>query len=103
MGSGGLRRRLANNGRAAHRSTGKRIPRLPSETKIYIQGSTSDLYHRVAADSNLSVHRLRITTLDGALVPNDKQTTVDSVGLKDGSTIQVKDLGMMLSLHRCNE
>jgi hypothetical protein len=26
-------------------------------------------------------------------VPNDKQTTVESVGLKTGGTIQVKDLG----------
>lgn len=89
MGSAGC-----NNGRASHRSAGKRIPQLPSEAKIYIQGSTSDLYHRIAAESRFSLHRLRITTLEGTLIPNDKQTTVDSVGLKDGSTIQVKDLGM---------
>ena len=76
-----------------HRSTGKRIPKLPKETSIYIQGSTSDLYHRVAAESRFDIHRLRITKEDGTLVPNDKKTTVNSLDLKDGSVIQVKDLG----------
>lgn len=76
-----------------HESTGKRIPKLPKETSIYIQGSTSDLYHRVAAESRFDIHRLRITKEDGTLVPNDKKTTVNSLDLKDGSVIQVKDLG----------
>ena len=45
--------------------------------------------------SPLMLLELRITKEDGTLVPNDKKTTVDSLGLKDGSTIQVKDLGML--------
>ncbi|KAH9826944.1 steroid alpha reductase family protein [Teratosphaeria destructans] len=73
---------------------GKRIPKLPSETTIYIQGSTADLYQRIANESNFSIHRLRITNADdGKPVPNDKKTTVASVGLENGGTIQVKDLG----------
>jgi hypothetical protein len=74
---------------------GKRIPKLPSETSIYIQGSGSDLYERIAKETGYSVHRLRITKADdGKPIPNDKKSTVSSVGLENGSTIQVKDLGM---------
>ncbi|KAF2173261.1 hypothetical protein M409DRAFT_49731 [Zasmidium cellare ATCC 36951] len=76
---------------------GKRIPKLPKETSIYIQGSTGDLYHRIAAESRFDIHRLRITKEDGTLVLNDKKTTVDSLGLKDGSVIQVKDLGLQIA------
>ncbi|KAK6405297.1 Very-long-chain enoyl-CoA reductase [Oleoguttula sp. CCFEE 5521] len=74
-------------------SRGKPIRKLPTEAKLYIQGSTSDLYHRIAAESDFSTHRLRITKSDGSLVPNDKTTTVASVGLQDGDIVQVKDLG----------
>ncbi|KAF2768155.1 hypothetical protein EJ03DRAFT_133714 [Teratosphaeria nubilosa] len=77
---------------------GKRIPKLPSETSIYIQGSTADLYQRIAKESNFSVHRLRITNADdGKPVPNDTKTTVASVGLENGGTIQVKDLGPQIA------
>lgn len=76
------------------RPIGKPIKSLPKETSIYIQGSTSDLYHRIAAESSFSVHRLRITKEDGTVIPNDKSSTVDSTGLKDGSVIKIKDLGM---------
>ncbi|SMQ46533.1 unnamed protein product [Zymoseptoria tritici ST99CH_3D7] len=76
---------------------GKRISKLPTETSIYIQGSTGDLYQRIAAESNFDINRLRITTEDGKLVPNDKQTTVESVGLRNGGTIQVKDLGLQIA------
>lgn len=41
------------------------------------------------------MHRIRITNADdGKPVPNDKSTTVASTGLQNGSTIQVKDLGI---------
>nr|OQO27966.1 hypothetical protein B0A51_03811 [Rachicladosporium sp. CCFEE 5018] len=76
---------------------GKPIRKLPSEAKLYIQGSTSDLYHRIAAESDFSIHRLRITKSDGSLVPNDKTTTVASVGLQDGDIVQVKDLGPQIA------
>ena len=78
---------------------GKRIPGLPKETSTYIQGSTADLYHRIAAESRFDIHRLRITKEDGTLVPNDKKMTVDSLGLRDGSVVQVKDLGTLQSKH----
>jgi very-long-chain enoyl-CoA reductase len=73
--------------------TGKPIPNLPKETRIYIQGSTADLYERIAAESKFSIHRLRITQGKGTSIPNDKNITVASTELQDGDTIQVKDLG----------
>ena len=76
---------------------GKRIPKLPTETSIYIQGSSSDLYQRIAAETGCSVHRLRITKKsDGSLIPNDKKATIASLGVESGTAIQVKDLGMSL-------
>ncbi|KAK4555580.1 3-oxo-5a-steroid 4- dehydrogenase [Recurvomyces mirabilis] len=77
---------------------GKRIPKLPKETSIYLQGSASDLYDRIAKDANFSVHRLRITNKnDGKPIANDKKTSVGSVGLENGSVIQVKDLGPQIA------
>lgn len=75
--------------------TGKPIPRLPKETSIYIQGSTSDLYHRIAAEAKFSVHRLRLTKEDGTAIPNEKSVTVDSLGLAAGGVVQAKDLGIV--------
>jgi very-long-chain enoyl-CoA reductase len=75
-------------------STGKAIANLPKETKTYVQGSTADLYERIAAESKFSIHRLRITGDKGTYIPNDKGVTVASTELQDGDTIQVKDLGM---------
>ncbi|KAK3647744.1 Very-long-chain enoyl-CoA reductase [Elasticomyces elasticus] len=77
-------------------SRGKRIPKLPSDTSIYLQGSTSDLYVRLAKDTGLPATRLRITN-DGKPVPNDKKITVASAGLQSGSKIQVKDLGPQIA------
>ncbi|KAI7524054.1 hypothetical protein KC331_g18312 [Hortaea werneckii] len=76
-------------------SRGKRIPKLPSEASTYLQGSGSDLYERISKATGVSVHRIRITNADdGKPVSNDKNITVASTGLQNGSTIQVKDLGM---------
>jgi len=44
------------------------------------------------------VHRLRITKgSDGSLVPNDKNTTIESTGLRNGSNVTVKDLGPQIA------
>ena len=80
------------------RSQGKKIPKLPPETSIYLQGSASDLYQRIASQSGFSIHRLRITKAeDGKPIPNDKRVSIDSTGLSNGSVIQVKDLGAQIS------
>jgi hypothetical protein len=78
-------------------TSGKPIRTLPKETKIYIQGSASDLYTRIASESKFSLHRLRISkTSDGKAIPNDKSVTVASLELKDGDGIAVKDLGTLV-------
>jgi len=76
------------------RSRGKPIRKLPQETTTYLQSSTSDLYHRLAAEAGVSPHRLRLTKdSDGSVVPNAKDWTVDRAGLGHQSTVNVKDLG----------
>ena len=75
---------------------GKPIRKLPKETSTYLQSSTSDLYHRLAADVGVSPHRLRLTKeSDGAAIPFAKDWTVERSGLKSQSVIQVKDLGRL--------
>ncbi|KAK4991287.1 Very-long-chain enoyl-CoA reductase [Elasticomyces elasticus] len=77
---------------------GKVIRSLPSETTIALQSSGADLYQRLAAEADLSVHRLRITKgSDNASVPNAKDVTIDSTGIRDQSTIFVKDLGPQIA------
>lgn len=74
---------------------GKPIKALPKETTTYLQGSTYDLYHRVAAEAGCSPHRIRLTKgSDGTPIPLAKDFTIERTGLRNQSTIHVKDLGM---------
>ena len=74
---------------------GKPIRKLPSETTTYLQASTADLYSRIAAETNLSQHRLRLTSAsDGSVIPNAKDFTVERTNLRSKSDLLVKDLGM---------
>lgn len=76
------------------RPRGKPVNGLPDEASIYLQSSTADLYHRLAAESGCSVHRLRLSKgSDGTFVPNVKEYTIERTGLRNQSTIYVKDLG----------
>lgn len=73
---------------------GKPIRGLPDKASIYLQSNTADLYHRLAAESGCSPHRLRLTKgSDGSLVPNSKEFTVERTGLRNDSVVNVKDLG----------
>ena len=63
-------------------------------------GPTAELYEQLAVLAEISVHRLRITKgSDGSFIPSSKVLPVDSTGLRQQSTIYVKDLGMSLCLH----
>lgn len=74
---------------------GKPIRQLPDETTVASGASAADLYHRLAAETGLSIHRLRVTKgSDGSLVPNSKDVTIDRTGLREQSTVDVKDLGV---------
>lgn len=77
---------------------GKPARKLPEEVSLTSNGSTFDLYHEIARRAGTSVHRLRITKgSDGSVVPNAKSLSVHSTGLREQSTVYVKDLGESLT------
>ncbi|KAI9838714.1 MAG: 3-oxo-5a-steroid 4- dehydrogenase [Thelocarpon superellum] len=79
-------------------TTGKPIKKLPEESNVISSASTSELYQRVAAQSGLSIHRLKITKgSDGSAVPNSKTVSIVHTGLRDHSVIYVKDLGPQIA------
>ena len=74
---------------------GKPVKKLPEEVSVPASGPASNLYKQIALKANISIHRLRVTKgSDGALVPNSNDLSLSSTGLRDQSTIYVKDLGM---------
>ncbi|KAL8707321.1 MAG: hypothetical protein Q9220_007633 [cf. Caloplaca sp. 1 TL-2023] len=80
------------------RPRGKPVKRLPEEVSLSSISTSSDLYAQLAWSSNNSVHRLRITKgSDGTLIPNTASTPISDTGLRDGSSIYVKDLGPQIS------
>jgi very-long-chain enoyl-CoA reductase len=81
---------------------GKPIKSLPGEIPLPRGAPVSEIYQRLAAESGLSVDRIRVTKgSDGQLVPNTKDTPILSTGLLDGSKIYVKDLGEYTRLAWC--
>ncbi|KAL9637962.1 MAG: hypothetical protein Q9164_001868 [Protoblastenia rupestris] len=77
---------------------GKPVKKLPEEVTVPSSGSATELYNELAAKSDTSVHRLRITKgSDGALIPNSKDLLITSTGLRHQSTIYAKDLGPQIS------
>ncbi|KAI4201688.1 MAG: hypothetical protein LQ350_003042 [Teloschistes chrysophthalmus] len=80
------------------RPRGKPVKKLPEELSLSSTGTSSDLYSQLAASSKTSIHRLRITKgSDGSLVPNTSSVSISDTGLRDGSSIYVKDLGPQIS------
>ena len=75
---------------------GKPLNKLPEELSLSSTSSSSDLYSQLASSSKTSIHRLRITKgSDGSFIPNTSSLPVPDTGLRDGSTIYVKDLGTL--------
>ena len=75
---------------------GKPVKKLPEEVSIPFASPASDLYQQIALQAKTSVHRLRVTKgSDGAFVPNSKDLSISSTGLRDQSTVYVKDLGKL--------
>ncbi|KAL9104764.1 MAG: hypothetical protein Q9163_000314 [Psora crenata] len=80
------------------RPRGKPVKRLPEEVTVPSTAPTSELYKELALKSGTSIHRLRVTKgSDGALVPNSKGLRVNATGLREQSTIYVKDLGPQIA------
>ncbi|KAL8762435.1 MAG: hypothetical protein Q9184_001563 [Pyrenodesmia sp. 2 TL-2023] len=80
------------------RPRGNPVKKLPEDTSLSSTGTSSDLYTQLASSSKTSIHRLRITKgSDGTFIPNSSSLPVSDTGLRDGSTIYVKDLGPQIS------
>jgi very-long-chain enoyl-CoA reductase len=77
---------------------GKPIRNLPEQLSVSSDAPTADLYDEIAQISKLSIHRLRITKgSDGSVVAKSKDVTISSTGLRDQSSVYVKDLGPQIA------
>ena len=80
--------------------TGRPIKNLPLSLEIDLATTSVEaLYTRVSVNCGLSTNRIRITKgSDGSVVtpktPGGKPVMVEETGLRDGSQVFVKDLGM---------
>lgn len=74
------------------------MKKLPEEVSLPNNGPASELYNQLALQAGTSIHRLRVTKgSDGSFVPNSKDLSVNSTGLREQSTIYVKDLGPQIA------
>lgn len=65
---------------------------------IESSASTEELYKELAKQTQFSIHQLRVTKgSDGSGINKAKDKTIYSTGLRDQSTIYVKDLGPQIS------
>lgn len=84
---------------SSNRLAGKPLQGLPSQVSLSASASTADLYESIAATAHSSVHRLRISKgSDGSLIPNARTIALESTGLREQSSVYVKDLGEAPSL-----
>ncbi|OCK95011.1 3-oxo-5-alpha-steroid 4-dehydrogenase family protein-like protein [Cenococcum geophilum 1.58] len=80
------------------RPRGKPIRGLPEEIVIDPKDSVAGLYKKIAASSKSSIHRLKITKgSDGSAIPISGVLTIEQTGLRNKSTIDVKDLGPQIA------
>lgn len=71
---------------------------MPDTLTVDPATSAEALYKEIAKQSRYSVHQLRITKgSDGSVINNAKDITIHSTGVRDQSTIYVKDLGPQIS------
>ncbi|RMZ82498.1 hypothetical protein DV737_g2007, partial [Chaetothyriales sp. CBS 132003] len=76
------------------RPRGKPVKKLPDSVSLAVSASTAELYASLAVQTGFSVHRLRLTKgSDGSVIANTTDTSLDATGLRDQSTVVVKDLG----------
>ena len=77
---------------------GKPLKKLPEDISAPYTGKASDLYSQLALKSDTSIHRLRITKgSDNSLIPNSPNVSISETGLRDQSTVYVKDLGPQIA------
>lgn len=67
---------------------------MPESVDLPAGANCTDLYNILSSKTKFSIHQLRVTKgSDGSLIGNTGDATVHSTGLRDQSTIYVKDLG----------
>lgn len=77
---------------------GRPIPKLPESINVSAASSPSELYGTLATKTKFSIHRLRITKgSDGSFIPNTQEISIHASGLRNDSTIYVKDLGAQVA------
>jgi len=80
------------------RPRGKPIKTLPENVNLEAGATCSDLYNSLAKQCRYTVHQLRLTKgSDGSVINNARDTSVHSTGLRNQSTIYVKDLGAQVA------
>ncbi|RMZ91616.1 hypothetical protein DV736_g1144, partial [Chaetothyriales sp. CBS 134916] len=80
------------------RPRGKPVKKLPDSVSLAVSASTAELYASLAFQTSFSVHRLRLTKgSDGSVIANATDTSLDAAGLRDQSTVVVKDLGAQVA------
>lgn len=81
------------------RSRGRIIWTLPTQASVRPDSTLASLYQHLAKISRYSAARLRITrSMNGnGVLPNSNDVLISEVGLQDGDSIFVKDLGPQIS------
>lgn len=70
------------------------MKKLPEEITVSATSPTADIYQQLARQAHTTIHRLRVSKgSDGTFIPNTKDLLVNVTGLRQQSTIYVKDLG----------
>lgn len=82
----------------SNQDPGKPVKKLPEEVSLPTNGPTSELYNQLALKAGTTINRIRVTKgSDGSFVPNSKDLSINSTGLREQSTIYVKDLGPQIA------
>ena len=77
---------------------GKPIRGLPHSLDLTTSTPPSEVYKRLASESRYPIHQLRVTKgSDGNLIPNENEGSIYNLGLRNESTIYVKDLGPQIA------
>ena len=71
---------------------------MPESVDLPPNATTADIYSELARETKFSIPQLRATKgSDGSVLANSKDTSVHSTGLRDQSTVYVKDLGTQIA------
>lgn len=82
----------------AYNPSGKPIRTLPETVNLGPDATTAQLYAQLSQQTKFSIHQLRVTKgSDGSVVANSPGASVYSTGLRDQSTVYVKDLGTQIA------